>query len=85
MSDAAKTVTINGKVYALDSLSENARAQVVNLRVTDAEIERLKAQLAIFQTARVTYARALQQELTAMEAGTGRLERDETPPDIRLN
>jgi len=85
MSDATKTITIDGKAYPLDSLSENARAQVVNLRVTDVEIERLKAQLAIYQTARAAYARALQRELAAMESGADRAEQDETPPDVRLN
>jgi len=35
----------------------------VNLRVTDAEIEKLKQQLAIYQTARTAYARALSAEL----------------------
>lgn len=71
MSDAAlagKTITIDGKEYDLASLSENARAQVTNLRVTDSEIERIKAQLAIFQTARMTYSKALKDELEKAEA-----------------
>ena len=58
-----QTVTIDGTEYNAADLSENARNQVVNLRVTDAEIEKLKQQLAIFQTARTAYANALQQEL----------------------
>lgn len=66
MTDAAstgQTITINGTEHDLSKLSENARAQVTNLRVTDAEIERIKATLAIFQTARMTYAKALNDEL----------------------
>jgi len=35
------TITIDGKAYALDDLSANARSQIVNLRVTDQEIARL--------------------------------------------
>lgn len=58
-----QTVTNDGTEYNVADLSENARNQVVNLRVTDAEIEKLKQQLAIFQTARTAYANALQQEL----------------------
>ena len=54
-----QTVTIDGTEYNVADLSENARNQVVNLRVTDAEIEKLKQQLAIYQTARTAYARAL--------------------------
>ncbi len=58
-----QTVTIDGTEYNVADLSENARNQVVNLRVTDAEIEKLKQQLAIYQTARTAYARALSAEL----------------------
>lgn len=65
---ADQTVTIDGKEYALDSLSEDARNQVVNLRVTDQEISRLNQQLAIAQTARTAYANALKKELDATES-----------------
>lgn len=58
-----QTLTIDGTEYNAADLSENARAQVVNLRVTDQEIERLQRQLAIHQTARTAYARALSEEL----------------------
>lgn len=58
-----QTVMIDGTEYNVADLSENARNQVVNLRVTDAEIEKLKQQLAIYQTARTAYARALSAEL----------------------
>lgn len=59
-----QTITIDGKEYNAEELSDNARAQVTNLRVTDQEIERLKQQLAIFQTARTAYANALKAELS---------------------
>lgn len=58
-----QTITINGTQYEADKLSESARNQVANLRVTDQEIERVKQQLAIYQTARAAYAQALSQEL----------------------
>ena len=57
------TVTIDGTEYSVTDLSEGARNQVVNLRVTDGEIDRLKQQLAIYQTARTAYANALKAEL----------------------
>lgn len=63
MAEQAQTIVIDGKGYNTASLSENARAQVANLRVTDQEIERVKQQLAIYQTARAAYAQALAQEL----------------------
>ena len=58
-----QTVTIDGTEYNVADLSENARNQVVNLRVTDAEIAKLNQQLAIYQTARTAYARALSEAL----------------------
>ena len=61
--EKTQTITIDGTDYNLADLSESARSQVVNLRVTDAEIEKLNQQLAIFQTARTAYARALGEEL----------------------
>ena len=63
MTDKQPIITIDGVEYNVNDLSNNAKAQVTNLRVTDAEIEKLKQQLAIYQTARTAYARALSEEL----------------------
>lgn len=52
-------ITIEGVEYAADELNEEARAQLVNIRATDQEIARLQIQLAIAQTARASYSRAL--------------------------
>ena len=69
MADEKKnTITIDGTEYNVADLSDNAKQQVANLRVTDAEIEKLKQQLAIYQTARTAYARALNEELPQKEA-----------------
>lgn len=67
MADDNQIVTIDGKEYQASDLSENARNQLVNLRVTDQEIAKLKQQLAIYQTARTAYARALAAELPKSE------------------
>jgi uncharacterized protein YecE (DUF72 family) len=56
---AQPTVTIDGKEYTLESLGQQGREQLQNLRVTDQELQRLQDQLAITQTARNTYARIL--------------------------
>lgn len=63
MNDQKSTVTIDGKEYDPAALSDEARAQLLNLRVTDQEIARLKQLMAIAQTARAAYSRALQGEL----------------------
>jgi len=60
-----QTIKIDGQDYNLADLSESARNQLVNLRVTDQEIARLQQQMAIAQTARVAYANALKSELTS--------------------
>ncbi|MEC8850326.1 MAG: hypothetical protein VYB93_13810 [Pseudomonadota bacterium] len=64
MSDKKpQTLTIDNVEYNVADLSEAARAQVVNVRVTDDEILRLNRLLAIAQTARTAYANALKNEL----------------------
>jgi len=62
-----QTVTIDGTAYTVADLSDNAKSQVANLQVTDAEIAKLKQQMAIYQTARTAYARALSEELPKKE------------------
>lgn len=63
MAEQQKTITIDNREYGVADLSEVARNQVVNLRITDEEIRRLQHQLAIAQTARTAYANALKAEL----------------------
>ena len=55
------TLTIDGKVYDLDLLSEETRCNIRMLQQTDKEIERLELQLAITRTARINYANAVKQ------------------------
>jgi hypothetical protein len=53
------TINIDNKDYELESLSDDARAQLASLQYVDAEVIRLQAQLAAMQTARNAYASAL--------------------------
>ena len=53
------TMTIDGKVYDLELLSEQTRCNIRMLQQTDKEIERLELQLAIARTARINYANAV--------------------------
>jgi hypothetical protein len=52
-------ITIDGKEYEADALSPEARAQLMNLQVTDQKIAELQSQMAIYQTARGAYAHQL--------------------------
>jgi len=62
------TIKIDNQDYDTDRLSKDAKAQLANIQASDAEIKRLKMQLAITQTARNAYAKALQ-ELLDSEVG----------------
>ena len=64
MDEEKKTWTINDKEYDLNDLSDTAKSQIVNIQVVDGEIARLKQQLAIMQTARNAYGKALDGEIT---------------------
>jgi len=63
MEAAMPIIKIDGKDFDTETLSDSARAQLVSLQATDAEIQRLQIQLAIAQTARNAYAKALQEIL----------------------
>jgi len=56
-------VTIDGVQYNTADLSEDARGQLMGLRLTDQEISRAKNTLSILQTARIAYGRALSDSL----------------------
>ena len=61
------TITIDGKEYDVDTLSDETKAQLGSLQYVDSELARLQAQAATLQTARIAYGRALKQTL---EEGT---------------
>ena len=56
-------ITIDDVEYDSDNLSDNAKAQVVSLQFVQAEINRLKSQLAVYQTAATGYTAALKSEI----------------------
>ena len=56
-------IKIDDKEYDIDALSDEAKNQVVSLQFVDAELQRLNAQAAVLQTARLAYAKALQEVL----------------------
>ena len=68
MNDQARNITVNGKKYLVDDLSDNAKAQLTNIRVVDQEISRLETLLAIAKTARAAYAQVLGGEVEKTKA-----------------
>ena len=61
MSD--RTITIDGVVYSLSDLPENARAQIANITFCDERIQQLRSEWAVADTARLGYSAALKREL----------------------
>jgi hypothetical protein len=61
-------IKIDGKEFDENTLSQRAKQQIVNIQTVDAEIARLNAMLNICQAARVTYSRALLEEVSPAEA-----------------
>lgn len=62
MSDG-QTMTIDGKDYDVATLSDAAKAQIMNIQAVDQEIAQLQVKLGIAQTARAAYSQALKAEL----------------------
>jgi len=54
-----KKVTINGTQYNVAELPEEAQKQLMNIQVTETEVKRLQAKLAIAQTALSAYQQAM--------------------------
>ena len=52
-------ITIDGKDFDTDQLSNEVKAQLVSLQFWDMELQRLQAEAAAYQTAQMQYARAL--------------------------
>lgn len=59
-------IKIDNRDYDLDTLSDEAKAQLQSLQFVDAELARLQAQTAVLQTARIAYSIALQAALPTL-------------------
>jgi hypothetical protein len=66
-------ITIDDKNYEFDTLSDDAKAQLQSLQFCDAELQRLTAQTAVLQTARIAYANGLKLALPAATGDTMKL------------
>ena len=57
------SITIDGKEYNLDDLSDKAKENLRSLQFTQGEMQKLQASLAIYNTAAAAYSTALKNEL----------------------
>ena len=63
------TITIDGKEYEYENLSDKAKAQLTSMQFVDNELARLQAQASVLQTARIAYSKELQNELNPLGSG----------------
>jgi hypothetical protein len=63
------TIKIDNIDYDTETLSDEAKAQLISMQFCDQELQRLQAQAAAYQTARQAYAKALQAALPTVPVG----------------
>jgi hypothetical protein len=56
-------IKIDDKDYDTETLSDEAKAQIQSIQYVDQELAKLNAQAAVVQTARIAYAKALNDAL----------------------
>ena len=61
--ETKNTINVDGKDYDADSLSEQARRLISNIRYVDQELNRLQMQTAALQAGRQAYISTLKNEL----------------------
>ena len=63
-----QTVTIDGKEYSLNDLSDAAKEQLASVQFVDAQINQLNNEWAVSDTARIGYTNALKVELAKINS-----------------
>ena len=56
-------ITIDGKDYNLDELSDKAKEQLASIQFVQAELKKFEAQTAVFKTAESAYLKSLKDEI----------------------
>ena len=61
-------INIDGIEYNTEDLTENGKAQLASLQFLEAQMGKLKLELAVYQTSRNAYSDALKTELAKIES-----------------
>lgn len=56
-------LTIDGIDYHSEDLTENGRAQLASLQFLEVQMQKLRNEIAVYQTAQATYLNALKAEI----------------------
>ena len=61
-------ITVDGTEYDTENLSMNGKAQLASRQFLEVQMQKLKNEIAVYQTARAGYAAALKAELEKIGA-----------------
>lgn len=61
-------ITVDGVDYNTEDLSDNGKAQLASLQFLEVQMRKLRNEIAVYETARRSYATALKAELTKAPA-----------------
>lgn len=61
-------ITIDGTDYHTEDLTDNGKAQLASLQFLNAQMQKLRNEIAVYETARQTYANALKTDLADVPA-----------------
>lgn len=56
-------ITLDDIEYNTEDLSDNGKAQLASLQFLEAQMQKLKSEIAVYQTARKSYMSALKEHL----------------------
>jgi len=56
-------ITVDGMKYNTEDLSDNAKAQIASLKFLEAQMAKIKSEIAVYETAKSAYLQALKAEL----------------------
>ena len=60
-------VTVDDKEYKVEDMSDDAKAQLLNIQFVDGQIQQLRNEWAVSDTARLGYTAALKGELVKID------------------
>lgn len=58
-------ITVDGVEYNSEDLTDNGKAQLASLQFLEVQMNKLRNEIAVFQTAKSSYIEALKKELDA--------------------
>ena len=56
-------ITVEGMEYNTEDLSDNAKAQIASLQFLEAQMAKIKSEIAVYENAKSAYIQALKGEL----------------------